>query len=423
MSEIFLQNPELKRLASLLFKARERGDLLLQSGDVGWASAPSNIALLKYWGKKPGALQLPLNSNLSLTLPGFRAFTQVSVQGRFAPLIQDEIKPFAERPPFTLELNRRKQPMPAKMELFLKALLHGYADDVSLSVQSVNNFPTACGVASSAAGYAALVGAVADVLLIQRFFTDEEIVFWISEWARLGSGSATRSAIVKKAEPGAQFVAWQLDPSGSSSATSELLIHPEFLKMEHCLLVLDETEKEVGSSQGHLLAQTSLLQDIRLAQYPERYNLCKKALSEGDFHSLKNLAERDAFEMHAVMSDGAQAVRYISKETSHSLAEFVRLRDRLSAKMLWTLDAGANPHFLFMPEARSAMSQFFQTLAASSTLHPRARVLFSNTQGAGLLLGESAQVNSVLRSAADHNLIQQMHLTEAADFFSRGSEK
>ena len=413
----FEQNPELKVLSDKLFQARESGELLLQSGDVGWASAPSNIALLKYWGKRNGKLQIPENSNLSLTLTSFRAYTQASVLGRFVPLSQGRIVHSHERPKFTFELNKKAQTMPAKMEIFARALLHGYADDISLSVRSLNNFPTACGVASSAAGYAALVGAVADLLNLKRFFSDEEIQFWISEWSRLGSGSATRSAIIKDDSRESQFVSWEQNSLQMNSTTSALKVHSKFRRMEHCLLVLDSDEKSVESSQGHVLAQTSLFQNIRLAQYPQRFSRFCKALAEGDFELMQDLSEWDALEMHAVMATSAQTVQYISQMTSQAISKFVSLRNKKSAKMLWTLDAGANPHFVFLPESLSFMAEYFCELA-NDPLFTEAKVIFGDTLGPGLLMGVESSARETL---LDSNVISlnQLSLLEAADLFRK----
>jgi len=423
MSEmIFEQNPELRVLSEKLLQARIRGELLLQSGDVGWASAPSNIALLKYWGKKSGLKQIPVNSSLSLTLGAFRAFTQISVVGRFFPLNEGRVNVLLERPHFSLELNQNTAPMPAKMEIFLKSILHGFADDIALRVESVNNFPTACGVASSAAGYAAIVGAIADLLNLQRFLNASEMQTWLCEWSRLGSGSATRSAISQSDLNVSQFVAWELLDNGVSSRTQELPVHKNLSELCHCVLVLDAGEKSVGSSKGHTLAQTSLFQELRLAQYPARFLRTREALLKGDFQCLQELTEIDAFEMHAVMATGSCPLNYMNRDTASAISKFVEIRNKVSAKMLWTLDAGANPHFVFMPEASVVMSQFFQLLN-SDPRFSGAKVLSGETNSKGLYLGEKSGAKSVVASSKLPDVLKEMSLLEAAQFFLKGSKE
>jgi len=416
---IFRQNPRLAALSERLLHARQRGELLLQSGDEGWSSAPSNIALLKYWGKKNGLHQLPMNSSVSLTLNAFRAYTRLTVRGRFVPLKDGQSPSFAERPHFSLMLNASEAAMPAKMEGFLKSILHGFADEIAVRVESVNNFPTACGVASSAAGYAALAAAVADLLNLKRFLSEADLQFWLTEWARIGSGSATRSAVFAQAPESSQYVVWELAERGDSSATMSLATHPNFAQMQHCVLVLDSSEKSVGSSEGHVLAQTSVLQDIRLAHYPRRLQEFRTALAEGDFRTVQRLSELDAFEMHAVMLSGATKLEYMSRKTSQAIAHFVTYRDAHAANMLWTLDAGANPHFLFLPDAAQHMQSYLTQLAQQGSFSG-AQLLWGNTQGQSIEIGETHGLRAALRQEPYHSSLKQLPLAEAAVFFAEG---
>jgi diphosphomevalonate decarboxylase len=385
---LFEENPFLNLIAHRLLKAREQGDLLLQNGDSGFASAPSNIALLKYWGKQSGRRQIPENSSLSLSLGNYRSTTRVSVAGRFFPLKNGHPVAVPEsRPEFSLSLNGRSEIMPAKMEKFLRNILAVYAPDVALHVESYNNFPTACGVASSASGYAAIVGAVADLLNLRRFISENELQLWLAEWSRLGSGSATRSAVLNDEAYSAgfanQFVAWELiDPDGAAATEGHLtqthacVVHPKLKVIRHCLLVLDASPKATGSSEGHELTRTSSLQSIRLAHYPLRYQQMCDALSRGDFARVAELSETDAFEMHAVMGTGAVPLHYLTSKTAAALKVFVEERNRSKAAMFWTLDAGPNPHFIFDAEAAPHLAEVFKRLAADANF-TSARVLIS----------------------------------------------
>jgi diphosphomevalonate decarboxylase len=383
--KLFEENPFLHSIAKRLLKAREEGQLVLQNGDTGHASAPSNIALLKYWGKQSGRRQIPVNSSLSLSLGNYRSTTRVTVKGRFLPWSDPLTVAPESRPEFSLSLNGSEETMPAKMEKFLRNILAVFAPDVALRVESVNNFPTACGVASSASGYAALVGAIADLLNIRRFIAENELALWLNEWSRLGSGSATRSSIVNaessRGMPKNQFVSWELIPHESRiphqsalTRTHRCISNPIFDRLRHCVLVLDSGPKATGSSEGHELAQTSPLQSIRLAHYPMRFSQACDALQKGDFGRIAELTEIDAFEMHAVMGTGAVPLHYMTSKTALSLRYFVEERNLSKARMFWTLDAGPNPHFIFDIESAKTLAKFFESLAQDDQFNS-ARVL------------------------------------------------
>jgi diphosphomevalonate decarboxylase len=428
---LFDENPRLRALAERLMQARREGRLTLQGGDCGYASAPSNIALLKYWGKQAGRKQIPVNSSISMTLGSFRAFTEVQVCGRFFPLQANSLPNTENRPAFLLELNGKETPLPAKMEQFLRHLLAPFGNDISLRVKSRNNFPTACGVASSAAGYAALVGAIADLLNLQRFFSDEELQIWQTEWARLGSGSATRSALSQAASAADenQFVAWHLSTGEHSTASPEPLTkthaceaNPRFADLRHCVLVLDSGEKKTDSSAGHELAQTSLLQEIRLAQYPFRFARMLDALRQGDFSCLAELTECDAFEMHAVMGTGATPLRYMNSQTARAIALFVRHRNEKQLPMFWTLDAGANPHLLYDGKSARELGSVFRQLSADPSFSS-ARVLLPlgrtpNHLVTGIDQLIKASLNS-FQTGAQVELLKELSLAEAAEFLSK----
>ena len=195
---------ELKNLQNKLLELRNNGKIIIQNGDVGYSSAPSNIALLKYWGKVSGREQIPVNSSLSYTLGGFRSFTKVTAQGRFLP--NDENLNFSFKNKLFLNDEFSINKLPEKMNRLIHSILFPFAQEISLEIESNNNFPTACGIASSASGYAALVGAIADLLQLENHFSQSELLFWLTEWSRLGSGSATRSVFMNE---DISFIKWE----------------------------------------------------------------------------------------------------------------------------------------------------------------------------------------------------------------------
>ncbi|MEN9528289.1 MAG: hypothetical protein RI932_162, partial [Pseudomonadota bacterium] len=239
------------------------------------------------------------------------------------------------------------------------------------------------------------------------------------EWARLGSGSATRSAVPVHSSETSQYVAWELAADGKSSITTEVSAHSRFANMQHCVLVLDAAEKTVGSSEGHLLAQTSVLQDIRLAQYPQRIVDFRSALVSGDFRTVRQLSELDAFEMHAVMLSGATRLEYMNRKTARAIAQFISLRDAHSAHMFWTLDAGANPHFLFLPDAAPFMAEFFESLLHIDDFQD-AIVLAGQTAGRAIEVGKTDSMQAALKNSNSCSELKKMSLSVAVRSFLEG---
>lgn len=338
----------LEELQNKIFELRKQKKLILQNGDVGYGSAPSNIALIKYWGKDRDKKQIPVNSSLSFTLKKLTSQTKVTVLGRFFP----ENGKKTERMKHRLILSGELE-IPRKMENFLNSILSPYGDEISLKIESSNNFPTACGIASSASGYAALCASIANLLQLEKHFSPEELQYWLYEWSRLGSGSATRSACL---EQNALFVAWEVFEN--STKTVPVPYHPHFKNLEHMVFVLDENPKPISSSQGHEYAHTSPLQAIRVSGVENKMRLLKKALLEFDFNTVRQLSEEDAFFMHSIMQTGTPPLCYLTHEASLIISEFVKIRNKNDIQAFWTLDAGPNIHFLFMPEAKETLFLF-----------------------------------------------------------------
>src|SRR5699024_7770145 len=140
------------------------------------AKAHTNIALIKYWGKRNEELILPTNSSLSVTLDGF--YTETTVQ------FKEEL----ERDIFILNEEEISGVPYDKLTNYLELFLT-YADKKGLfaEVNSINRVPTAAGFASSASGFAALAGATSKALDLNLDDTA------LSRFTRQDSGSACRS--------------------------------------------------------------------------------------------------------------------------------------------------------------------------------------------------------------------------------------
>jgi len=346
---------KLEKLQNKLLNLRQTGKLLLQNGDVGIASAPSNIALIKYWGKNKLKFQEPDNSSLSFTLDHFRAQTNITVRGRFFP--EGDAPEYVPENLFHLtdsESQKSTEVIPEKLSKFLKRILHPYANDIGLKIESENNFPTACGIASSAAGFAALCFALDNLLNLEKHFSLLERQYWLSQWSRLGSGSALRSTCLASSS---KFVSWELKKNGSSEIKN-ISYHKEWNHLQHCVLILDSKEKEVSSSSGHLFADTSPFYKIRLSYVEENFTKFKQAIEEFDFDFITKFTEYDAFFMHSIMHTSTPQAIYLNTETSFVISEFVRFRQKTKIKAFWTLDAGPNVHILYLQKYHAQIKRF-----------------------------------------------------------------
>jgi diphosphomevalonate decarboxylase len=386
----------LREIVARLLALRRSGQLIIQAGDEGSASAPSNIALLKYWGKESirsgshadaKAIQIPVSSSLSRNLEGFRSETRVVALCRLRDSISYDQDP--AKPPHRFRLDAEPGSSPslptdpamsqswavgAKLNRFLNGFFSEWAPEMAVSIESRNNFPTGCGVASSASGYAALVGALTSMAGLERLLPRPELEVWLTEWSRLGSGSATRSAVATRWNPG--FVAWERfggdGPSaGTATATYEVEVHPEVMRWQHLLVVVSDAHKDVGSSEGHLAADHSFLQKLRVAGLSARFRDLVAALKNNDFEVVRRVTEEDAFAMHAVMATGQPAHRFMLPETVSLIADFVRERDKRAWAAMWTVDAGPNIHVLVAPSDFATVQRYL----AAQTEHLGLRVL------------------------------------------------
>lgn len=283
------------------------------------AIAHPNIAFIKYWGNRDNELRLPRNGSISMNLSGLFTRTQVNFD---AALAADE-----------LILNRQSA-IGADLERtqrFLDHVRQMAGRQVYCRVVSENNFPTAAGIASSAAAFAALSLAATHAIGLRLSRAE------LSRLARLGSGSACRSV------PGG-FVEWQ---PGSDDRTSYAvsIASPDHWALIDCIAIVHSGHKPVGSTEGHSLADSSPLQEARLANAPHRLAVCRRAILERDFDALAAVVELDSNLMHAVMMTSDPPLFYWQPASLH-LMKLVPQWRKTGLPVCYTLDAGANVHVL-----------------------------------------------------------------------------
>ncbi len=343
---------KLQELQNKLLKLRRNNKISLRNGDLGKGSAPSNIALIKYWGKSKNTFQHPHNSSVSFTLNHFTSTTEITVLGSFFP--EGHAPTFVPKHKFHLadsESLNVSHALPAKTELFLQHILSPFALDIGLDIKSINNFPTACGLASSASGMAALCFALDNLFDLKKHFTPIQREYWLTQWARIGSGSALRSVCLN---PKSKFVSWEII-SNQSSCMRNITYNAKWNDLMHCVFVIDSKEKTITSSKGHLVADTSPLQKIRQAYVNENFDRFITAIKNFDFEFVAQFTEQDALNMHAVMQTSTPPAKYLNIQTSKIISELISFRNKEDFKAFWTLDAGPNVHILYLKKHREKL--------------------------------------------------------------------
>ncbi len=293
---------------------------------VASAVACSNIALAKYWGKTDAVENLPAVPSLSLTLQSLRTRTTV----QFEPaLSSDELWLNGER-----ALGR-----PLERVTRLLSEVRALASlEVRARVESVNEFPTAAGLASSASGFAALALAAA-----QASGLDLDVGS-VSALARRASASAARSV----------FGGFAALEAGASSASP---LPETDWPLRMLIAVVTSQAKETSSTSGMLHTQaTSPFYGAWVTEAPRLYAEIRDAISRRDFEKLGTFTEQSALTMHATMMAAAPALVYFKPATLEAI-ECVRRLRRAGTPAYFTMDAGPNVKVLVLEEERADVSR------------------------------------------------------------------
>lgn len=324
--------------------------------------APMNIALIKYWGKRDVNLNLPLNSSLSATLDPSIICSETTVEtSRY--LMRDEISLNGEE---FQPVNPKSRMGTVLKELrFMARRVHGKVQmkdkqnedgskstEISfkenrlpmsffsqkLRIKSVNNFPTAAGMASSASGFSALTYTVAHMYNLTANY--KEVVGQLSSIARQGSGSAARSML-------GGFVEWvkgeELD--GSDSIAQQVTPVHHWPDLRFLICVTSDEKKKVGSTQAMIRSQkTSTLLEHRTEKVADlMMTHMKKAIHSRSFPVLSELTMRDSNQLHAICLDTFPPIDYLN-DTSRKIMDMVHRYNGQTGKkcLAYSFDAGPN---------------------------------------------------------------------------------
>jgi len=285
------------------------------------AIAPSNIAFIKYWGKRDEKLRLPANSSISVNLSNIYTTTTVEFSSQYKNdnIIINGARKDKEIKRVIYQLDRIRKLAKSK----LKA-----------KVVSRNNFPAASGLASSASGMAALTVAASKALGLN--LSEKKLTIL----ARLGSGSACRSI------PDG-WVEW-IEGKDSQSSFAYPLFPKDYWDLSIIGVLVESGEKRVSTTDGHKLANTSLFFQTRLKNINQKIYTIKRLIKEKNFKEFGLLLENEALEMHAVMLTSTPSLIYWQPATIEIMKLTQQLREE-GLPVYFTFDAG--PHLLLVCEA------------------------------------------------------------------------
>lgn len=290
------------------------------------ARANSNIALVKYWGKRDSALNLPATGSLSMTLSSLGTTTRVTID------------PTLDADEMTLNGSPAAEPARSRVSRFLDLVRTeaGFHDRVR--VESSNNFPTASGLASSASGFAALTLAVTGAAGL-----DPELSR-MARWARRGSGSAPRSLLGGLVELQAGVA-----PDGSDCQPRQLVAPGEW-DIRMLVAMNERSEKEVSSSEGmERTRQSSPLYEGWLSGNRVDLEVALEAVRARDFPTLGRATEASCFRMHAAAMGASPPLFYWNAVTLQTIRRVRDLR-RSGIPGFVTVDAGPHVKALCLAE-------------------------------------------------------------------------
>jgi len=307
-------------------------------------SAPTNIACIKYWGKASKEYNTPINDSVSVTLDqadmcavttasASRQFKQdrlwlngveevdAHTSKRFRACV-DSIKHLASD-----RIDPATGDILVKKEEWKNMYFH---------ISSYNTFPTAAGLASSAAGYAALVASLARLMCAKETFPGE-----LTTIARQGSGSSCRSLM-------GGFVAWKMGGEKedcSDSFAEQIADENHWPEIRALILVVSDQKKDTSSTSGmsNSVATSELLRYRAEVIVPKRMQMIEKAWLEHDFETFGKITMMDSNQFHAICLDTVPPIFYMN-DISKSVVQIVHAYNEWAGEIraAYTFDAGPN---------------------------------------------------------------------------------
>jgi len=313
----------------------------LELGSVTWSS-PSNIALVKYWGKKEN--QIPENPSISFTLDACKTTTTLAYSRKKT---NDD---------FSFEVlldGEKKDDFKPKIQTFFERIetYTPFLREYHFIINTKNTFPHSSGIASSASGMSAIALCLMSLeRKLNPEISDKYFNQKASFLARLGSGSACRSIE-------GDLIVWGkhkeiLNSSDLFGVKYPFEVHENFKNFHDTILLVDKGEKQVSSTVGHNLMHNHPFAEQRFAQAHNNLSKLMSIFKEGDLKSFIKIVESEALTLHGMMMTSMPYFILMKPNTLEIINKIWRFRQETGLHICFTLDAGANVHILY-PEKES----------------------------------------------------------------------
>ena len=310
---------------------------------------PSNIALVKYWGKEK--IQIPKNSSISFTLSACFTLTTLDFEKKLKSDDNFDFEVFFE--------DKNHDDFKPKIKKFFERIdsYLPFLKDYKFTIKTRNSFPHSSGIASSASGMAALSLCLMQIEKeLNPNISDEYFNKKASFLARLGSGSASRSIE-------GEVVVWGKHPAIDHS--SDVLgvkfpypIHQNFKNYHDTILLVDKGEKQVSSTVGHDLMNNHPFAEQRFKQAYDNLNEMSIILQTGNLKDFISLVESEALTLHAMMMTSNPYFILMKPNTLKIIEKIWAFRKETNSNICFTLDAGANVHVLFPEKEKEQIHGF-----------------------------------------------------------------
>ena len=303
----------------------------IQKGSIS-VQSPSNIALVKYWGKTP--IQIPANSSISFTLKN--CYTQTTIS-------------FEKSNEFQIDVSvdgKKNIAFLPKIEQFFRRIKEysPYVYDYKLQIDTLNTFPHSSGIASSASGFSALAYAVVQLEKQLSNLNEKEAMIKASFLSRLGSGSACRSLFGPLAIWGKHE---KLQYTSDLYAIEYHEIHDVFKDFQDTILLIDKGQKKVSSTIGHDLMTNHPYAKQRFLQAQENIISMISILKSGSLDEFIAKTESEALTLHGMMMTSNPYFVLMKEGTLSCINKIWKFREETKIPLCFTLDAGANLHVLY----------------------------------------------------------------------------
>jgi diphosphomevalonate decarboxylase len=282
----------------------------------------TDVALIKYWGKRDSALRIPENNSLSLVLDGLSTVTTVAFQDDLAT---DDITIGGSQNPREVQ----------RVKTHLDRIRERAGVQTAARVVSENNFPRGTGLSSSGSGFAALTYAAVSALNLDVSRKEMSIL------ARLASGTACRCVC-------GGIVEWHAGDS-SDTSYSETVFPADHWQLADVVAVVSESMKRVSSTEGHKSARSSAFFPVRQQHIAGKLERLKQAITDRDFESFGAIVESEALEFHSILLTSQPPLVAWHPGTIEVMQAAQELRAD-GVPVYFTINTGFNVHLLTLPQ-------------------------------------------------------------------------